>query len=136
MVPPSQSPSVVPLLNSLQKHISSNKILFCFDEMFEFLIANLQNWQLLKWWHSASYWINEILCFLQRLWIMVKGQEITTLKIITWINYLPNYGVSFGFYTSHHKSSCINGQVLLVICNLYKVLKHRRLNNLSKHAFS
>ena len=40
-------PLVVPWLNNLKKkHISSNKILFCFDEMFEFLIANLQNRQL------------------------------------------------------------------------------------------
>ena len=48
-IPPSQSPSVVPLLNSLKKHISSNKILFCFDEMFEFIMADLMNHQLLKW---------------------------------------------------------------------------------------
>ena len=41
--------SVVPLLNSLKKHISSNKILFCFDEMFEFILVNLMNRQLLKW---------------------------------------------------------------------------------------
>ena len=72
-VPPSQSPSVVPLLNSLKKNkFHQKKILFCFDEMFEFLISNLKNWQLLKWWHFMSYWIDEILCFLQPLWTMVK----------------------------------------------------------------
>ena len=101
---PSQSPSVVPLLNSLKKHISSNKILFCFDEMFKFLMKNLMNRQLLKWWHFVSYWISEILCFLQPLWTMVSGKN-HYIEIIIWINYLSDHGVSFGFYASYHKSS-------------------------------
>ena len=40
---------------AFKKQISSNKILFCFDEMFEFRISNLRNWKLLKPSHSVSY---------------------------------------------------------------------------------
>ena len=37
-----------PAQQPLKNIISSNKILFCFDEMFDFHIANLKNEQLLK----------------------------------------------------------------------------------------
>ena len=54
--------------------------------MFEFHIAKLKNWQLLKWWHYRSYWNNEIKCFLRKTFANYGlVDKITTLKLL-WVD--------------------------------------------------
>ena len=83
-------PCCAPTQQPLKNIISSNKIVFCFDEMFEFHIVKVKNWQLLKWWYSRSYWNMKFNVFkrnLCELWISWKNchkscsyQEISVPK--------------------------------------------------------
>ena len=73
-VPPSQSPSVVVLLNSLKNKFHQAKWNFAWWNIWISRV-NLQNWELLKRWNSISYWNSEIPLFLWhwKLWLFGKG---------------------------------------------------------------
>ena len=106
-----QSPSKVvlcPYPTAFKKNIiSSNKIVFCFDEMFEFHIIKLKNWQLLKWWHSSSYWNMKFNVFkrnLCELWISWQNHYFEIIILsgfalkIKWLVLIIFYNLSLKSY--------------------------------------
>ena len=103
-VPPSQSPSVVLLLNSLKTNfIKQNKILL--DEIFEFFHFSLQKRELLKQWNSISYRNGEILFVLITLWTIVSWQNYY-IKALFWMD----------LYAFHHKPYLNIQQLVCFIC--------------------
>ena len=92
-----------PTQQPLKNIISSNKIVFCFDEMFEFHITKLKNWRLLKWWHSSSYWNMKFNVFkrnLCQLWISWQNNYVQVISLDGFTLTVKGWALIFSFYIS------------------------------------